>query len=82
VSQTWVNAGVAAIRYPAAPMTYEDPLTRRAYIQGVRDAYESLILRCPPAEAREIEEWINLDLANWTEGEPPPAPYLWAEIFA
>ena len=58
-------------------MTYEDPETRRAYVQGVRDAYETAIPFCRPDRVQELKEWLDKDLASWTRGEPPPAPYLW-----
>ena len=64
---------------PRRLMRYDDRASRLAYIQGARDAFESLVMRCPPADARQVEEWLGSDLANWEEGEPPAAPYLWAD---
>ena len=60
-------------------MTYDDPEIRRAYLAGVRDAVEGVIPFCPADRARELEEWISADLAAWSGGGPPPAPWLWPE---
>ena len=60
-------------------MSYEDPQARLAYIQGVRDAYETVLPFCQPGKLREIEDWLRYDLDNWTGGPPPPAPYLWEQ---
>lgn len=58
-------------------MPYERPESRRAYIAGARAALDSMALTVDPREARAVEEWINVDLASWTDGEPPPAPVTW-----
>jgi len=58
-------------------MSYDSPESRRAYVAGVRAAFDSLFLTADPREARAVEEWINVDLANWTGGEPPRAPVEW-----
>jgi hypothetical protein len=60
-------------------VSYESPESRRAYIAGVRATFDSVALTVDPREARAVEEWINVDLANWTSGEPPPAPVKWFE---
>jgi hypothetical protein len=50
---------------------------RQAYVHGVRDTLESVVLGCPPPLIREIEDWLATDLAEWSGGEPPAPPYLW-----
>ena len=58
-------------------MDYGNASVRAAYVQGVRDAYDSVLITCPPALLRELEDWLGHDLEQWQGGEPPPSPSRW-----
>jgi hypothetical protein len=58
-------------------MRYSAPQSRRAFIEGARAAFDAALVTLDPREARMIAHWIEVDLADWTGGEPPPAPQDW-----
>lgn len=59
---------------------YDSPELRRAYIQGARDALDSLLIACPPLLVRETEDWIATDLTRWDTGGPPLSPSRWDDV--
>ena len=59
-------------------MRYSEPESRSAFIEGAKAAFDAAITTIDPREARMIEDWIAIDLANWTEGDPPPPPHDWS----
>jgi hypothetical protein len=58
-------------------MKFADPEIRAAYLAGARATFESMCLELAGPACRELEEWIDGDLAGWTGGEPPPPPSQW-----
>lgn len=60
----------------AAIVNLRNPGERDAYIQGARDAMESMALTGNAPGLRMLESWIA-ELEEWTTGEPPPPPYQW-----
>ena len=58
-------------------MKFADPEIRAAYLAGARAAFESIRLELAGPACRELEEWIDGDLATWSGGEPPLPPCEW-----
>lgn len=57
-------------------MAYGD-LERAAYIAGVRAAFDAMTHLLPAGEYQEMHDWIEVDLTEWTEGDPPVSPGDW-----
>ena len=51
----------------------------RAYIAGARDAFDYASLFMSAPEALALREWIEVDLAQWSEGQPPASPDSWLD---
>jgi len=57
-------------------MKSDNPVVRAAYLQGARDAVESMLIECPPGTVAEVRDWLS-KLSKWTIGESPLPPYEW-----
>jgi hypothetical protein len=58
-------------------MQFDSADERRAYIEGAKAAFESAYVHLDARTCRELEDWINHDLAGWSGGEPPVPPSEW-----
>lgn len=54
-----------------------DEACRAAYRMGVRDAFDAMFLSLSAGEYREMRDWLEVDLAAWSTGEPPEGPHCW-----
>ena len=50
----------------------------RAFQAGARALLAEVVPFVPAAELRELEQWVEIDLAQAIDGgEPPPPPSKW-----
>lgn len=49
---------------------------RMGVLSGAAEAVQNICLHLKPCDALAFDEWL-VDLAEWTEGPMPPAPYKW-----
>jgi hypothetical protein len=40
-------------------MQYGDPAVRAAYVAGVRDATDAIVIELPALQVRELESWLR-----------------------
>ena len=57
-------------------MSFDDPAVRAAYRKGVKDCYDSAMIRVDRRYEQQIIEWIQ-ELSVWESGDPPIPPHEW-----
>lgn len=54
-----------------------DQRARDAYMAGARETLTAALPSLKATDARAVQEWIEIDLAQWTCGAPPASPADW-----